>query len=114
MAGLASIWYPAPTPNGFTEWTLSHVAHHQAIIDAAAQVKNVRLLLYQIYPFNNQDPEGWLLQHQSQHDDMNQLYGVNGSDLSTLDFSNKRDVDAWMLIHATEHRDVAQASGLPI
>jgi hypothetical protein len=111
---LAALLYPPPTPNGWQEWVYQNLTHHEAIISAARQSRNAGLILYQIYPFNSEDPEGWLLQHQSQHNDMNGLFGVNGSDLSTLDFSNKRDVDAWLQLHFYEHQDVAARCGVPI
>jgi hypothetical protein len=111
---LAQLLYPPSIQSGWAEWVFANLQHHQAIIDAARQTGKANLILYQIYPFNSQDPEGWLLQHQSQHDDMNQVYGVNGSDLSTLDFQNKRDVDAWLQLHFYEHQDVASRTGLPI
>ena len=114
MAGLASIRYPPPTPEGWKEWTWNHLVHHQAIIYAAKTVKNVDLTQYNIWPFNPDDAENWLLQHQNFHNDMDTLYQVNGSDLSTLDFTNKRDVDAWLFTNFQEHADVAQLCGLPI
>ena len=112
LAALVSI---PPGPNGFSEWSWAHVNHHRAIITAAAEgPKKARLLLYQIWPINRNAFEDWLLQHQSQHTDMCGLYGVNGSDLSTLDPTNQKELSAWVSLHFQEHRDVAQASGAPI
>lgn len=101
-------------PRGFDEWTLEHQAHHQAIISAALAGKNTRLILYQIWPFNPDAAQNWLLQHQQQHDDMNALYKQDGSDLSSVDFTKKRDVDAWMEIHWREHQAIAAVCGSPI
>ena len=111
---LASLFYPPPTPAGFEEFAFSNYQHHQAIIDAARTVKNVTLTLYQIWPVNPRNFQQWLAAHQQQHDDMNALYGVPGSDLTSLDLNDPRQVEAFFLVHASEHRDVAQKSGLPI
>jgi hypothetical protein len=111
---LAQILTVPPGPHGWEEWTFWHYTHHQAIISAAAQVKNVSLTLYNIWPFSPGNPEGWLLQHSYQHDDMNALYGVNGADLSTLDFTNAKEVEAWLWLQYQEHQSVAKLCGLPI
>jgi len=111
---LAQVLYPPQTTRGWDEWTFAHLAHHQAIINAAASKGKGTLLMYQIYPFDRDDAEGWLLQHQEMHDQMNALYGVNGVDLSTLDFSKKADVDAWLSLNYLEHQDVAQRCGVSI
>jgi hypothetical protein len=111
---LPQLLLPAPTPQGFTEWTWTHLNHHKAIIAATLQTKNIQLALYQIWPVNPENLEGFLLQHQQQHDAMNQVYGVAGNDLSTLDWKNKRAVDAFFFLHFGEHAAVAARCGLPI
>lgn len=111
---LAQLRYPPAGEAGWQEFCWWHYNHHLAIISAARQVKNVNLTLYQIWPFSPSNTEGWLLQHQSQHTDMDLLYGINGADLSTLDFTNKREVDAWIYLQWIEHAGVAAVCGLPI
>lgn len=111
---LAALLYPPPTPSGWTEWVYQNLTHHQAVINAARDTGKGSLILYQIWPWNPHAAQDWLLQHQSQHDDMNTLYGVNGSDLSTLNFDDKREVDAWLQLHFYEHQDVAARCGVPI
>ena len=101
-------------PHGFEEWTFWHYQHHLAIIGAARQVKGVNLTLYPIWPFSPGNPEGWLLAHQQQHNDMDALYNVNGADLSTLDFTNAKEVDAFLFLQFQEHQSVAKLCGLPI
>ena len=114
MSGLASILTVPPTESGWQEWTWAHYQHHRAIIDAATQTYKGTLILYQIFPFNKDAPDDWLLQHQQMHSDMNSLYGINGSDLSSLDFQKKSDVDAWLYLQWQEHEQVSKASGVSI
>lgn len=111
---LAQIVYPAATPSGFEEWSFAHYQHHLAIIGAAASVRQVKLTLYQIWPFSSKNSQEWLLQHQQQHNDMNSLYRVSGSDLSSLDFNDKKQLDAWFNLHFNEHRDVGAVCGVAI
>ena len=114
MSSLTQIQFPANTPQGFTEWTYQHYVAHQAIIDAALKVKNVQLIQYQIWPVNIDDIDGFLENHQNMHNQMNQLYGVYGNDLSTLDWKDRRAVDAFYFLNWQEHVAVASRCGLPI
>jgi hypothetical protein len=112
--GLAQIIEPPPTKHGLDEWAFHHWAHHQAIINAAFSVKGVRLQLYQIWPIDPHNLEGWLDLHQQQHSDMNQLYGVIGADLSSVDFTNPKEAQAFFNLNYLEHQSVAQRCGVPI
>lgn len=111
---LTQIQFPAPTPQGFTEWTYQHYLHHQAIISAARSLRNTQLIQYQIWPVNPQNLDGFLNDHQSMHDEMNALYGVYGNDLSTLDWKDRKAVDAWYFLNWQEHLAVAARCGVPI
>jgi hypothetical protein len=111
---LPQIIRPPDTPRGFDEWSFHNYAHHQAIIVATEASKNVRLVLYQIWPFNPDAAQNWLLQHQQQHNDMNAIYHTDGFDLSSVDFRDRRAVEAWMALHYQEHLSVAQRCGFPI
>lgn len=102
------------TPRGWDEFQFWHYNHHKAIIAAALSVKNVRLTLYDIFPISPDNVQGFLTNHQSLHNDMNSLYGVPGSDLSTVDFQNAKEVVAWTYLNWSEHVGVAQRCGLPI
>lgn len=111
---LAAILYPPPEERGFDEWTFQHLAHHQAIITAARQVKGATLTLENIYPVSPNNLEQFLYLHQEMHNAQNALLGINGNDLSSTDFKNKKEADAWYYLHWTEHQSAASQLGLPI
>lgn len=111
---LAQVLYPAPTPEGFDTWTFQHNAHHNAIIAAVKQTKNVTLQPQLIYPFNPSDVETWLQNHQQLHDDMESVFKIIGSDLSSLDFQDQSQRDGFFFLNFSSHRDVAIACGLTI
>lgn len=102
------------TPGGFDEWTYWHFLHHQAIIAAAKQIKNVDLTQYRIWPVSQHNIEDWLIQHQQMHTDMCALYNVFGNDLSSLDFQDPRQIQGFAWLNFQEHQAVAARCGVPI
>lgn len=111
---LAQVVFPPPTKTGMEEWAFAHFQHHIAIIEATLAIKNVRLNLYQLYPFNEHATADWLRQHQEAHNEFNAVYGVNGNDLSSVDFKNKKQKDAYFWLNFNEHRNVGKLCGVPI
>lgn len=111
---LASILYPAPTPEGLTAWFFDHYQHHLAIIGAVKASKGVILDLHLIYPVNQQDLDSWSGQHQLQHQDMAQALGTPSLDFGPLDVTDPAKLEGFMFAHFLEHQAAAQASGLPI
>src|SRR5690348_8916821 len=109
---LAQVLFPPPTEQGWTEWAFQHYQDHVALIAAIKRDTGANLPLYEIYPINPNDTTTWLEQHARQHADMLAVYGIIGSDLSTVDFENKRQKDAWLWLNFTEHRSVRDATGL--
>lgn len=111
---LASVLYPPPTKDGWNEWTWANYQHHQAIETGLRQVKGLSPTIYRLWPVREQEFEDWLEQHQQAHTLFTQALGINGSDLSQLDFNDKPKRDAWMYSHFVDHQAAAQLLGLTI
>lgn len=111
---LASILYPAPTDKGLEEFFWANFQHHQAIISALKATRGIALEQFQIYPVNPERIDGWLEQHQKQHNAMNAALGIPGADLSSVDFKNKRELDSWLFAHELQHQAAGQLCGQPI
>lgn len=110
---LAQIQYPSPTGGGLEEWAWHNFQHHEALIQAVLKVKNIKLTAYRIWPFPKDMNSDWLEQHQQAHDDLDAALGLNGSDLSSVDYKDKRQLDAWLYQHFVSHQSAASALGLP-
>jgi hypothetical protein len=74
--------------------------------EAVAQYNPViNLPAYQIYPVNTQDKQTfqfWLLQNSQAHDDFNSTLGLQGSDLTGLDPTNKKQLESWIFLNYKE------------
>lgn len=112
MACLATVLYPSPTPEGWTEWTHQNYQHHLAIEDALLQVRGVRVTPFRIWPVDNM--KDWEGQHQQAHDLFCEELGIQGIDLTGLDLRDKSKKDAWFFQHYMQHYTAAQILGTTI
>jgi len=111
---LASVLYPGPTDQGLEEFFYANYQHHIALMAALKETMGVELELFQIYPANPEDLTTWSRQHQFQHDALNSLLGIPGTDISVVDFKKKDEADAWYWQHFLQHQAAAQLCGKPI
>lgn len=111
---LAQILYPPPTKQGMEEWFQAHAQHHAAIISAFKSTSGVQLDSLGLYPVNPKDLSDWLQRHQQMHNEMGQLAGVQGTDLTGLDLNDKAKSDSWFFQHFLQHQGVSQACGVAI
>jgi hypothetical protein len=82
---------------------------HIEISQAVQAQKTVNLFQRVLHPVDMQAIDLWLELHQQSHNDINQVLGLSGNDLSDLDFSDPRKVREWMNLHAQEHLAMRQA-----
>ena len=60
-------------------------------------------------PVDREAIDLWLELHQQTHNDINSVLGLNGNDLSDIDFSIPSKVREWINLHAQEHQAMRQA-----
>lgn len=114
---LAQIAFPPPTESGLEEWAAWHWQHHVAIITAMQSVREIALPQRLIYPVNFNDPASvsiFLREHQQLHSDFGAILGIQGNDISNVDFTNQGERESWMWINFTSHQSASIALGLPI
>jgi hypothetical protein len=93
-------------------WSFVHAVHHYDIIRVTFQNNGNRLVQYILDPFNPVPYDLWIYQHQVMHNQMNQLYGVTGQDLTGLDWNDPHILHDWINDHYAEHAAVGQKLGL--
>lgn len=101
--------YNVPTDDSeMARFAFENRMHHMAIDDTLSS-KGVRPLGYVLEPIFQSDMTAWLLRHQEVHNLMNGALGLEGNDLTTVDFNDKGQVASWINLHANEHYLVAQS-----
>lgn len=101
---LASLFNRPTNESDTLRWAFSNSAEHAKIIRAIRQQLNITTLqTFILDPIPAHDKNSWLLRHQVVHNQMNAVTGVNGNDLSVVDFNNPEELQAWIDLHAQEH-----------
>lgn len=91
------------TDREWSKWSFSNADGHTRIIEAILTQRSVQLDTYILDPIAQFDRDNWLRRHQTVHNDMNEILGIAGNDLSDVDFKNVKELQAWVNLHAQEH-----------
>ena len=103
MSGLANLYNVPTSDSERAQWSFSHMAHHRDINAKIYLLLKIALPEYILDPVNLDDTGTWEDQHQLMHDTQNQLLGINGQDLTGIDWKNQNLLAAWIFLNASEH-----------
>ena len=104
MSNLVSlIGFPENTPGGKDEWSFNNADDHTLVRDTIQRKDAVNLVQYPLYPLNWERWDTFAKTHQSAHNEINDLLGLPGTDLTGVDFNNPKRAEEWHLSHFREH-----------
>lgn len=109
IAGLAVV---PKTSEELALWSFEHQAHHRDIIRVLYQRFTVVLDEFILDPFNPNELDSWIYQHQFMHQQMDAVLGIAGFDLSELDWSDPVVLGNWINANQSEHYQAGQILGL--
>jgi hypothetical protein len=107
MSGIASLYNVPGTADELAEWSFDHMAHHRDIISKIYALENVQLPEYILDPIDPNNPGVWEYQHQLMHDAQNFVLGIQGQDLTGVDWKDQNLMTAWVFLNAQEHFQAA-------
>jgi hypothetical protein len=87
-------------------WSFHHQDHHIQIVDTLQRNYNTFIATYIVDPIPQSDMGQWFLRHQAAHNDFNGVFGLDGNDLSSVDWSNEQQREAWIQLHFQEHQTI--------
>lgn len=93
-------------------WMFAHQVDHNQIMQAVQTRFSVKLVQFQVYPFPETDPFGWLQANQSFHDDFNGFLDLDSSDLQNVDFKSDEAFLEWLQDHYNEHQAARAKLGI--
>ena len=108
MSGLANLFNVPQTDSERATWSFDHMAHHRDINAAIYRLIAVALPEYILDPIDPTDPGQWEDQHQLMHDNQNAILGIQGQDLTGVDWKNPELLTAWIFLNSSEHYQAAQ------
>ena len=91
------------TPEEMAVWSFAHQAHHRDIARLVFEVYGTRLDEFVLDPFDPRDEEGWLITHQIMHGQMDEVLGISGYVLSSVDWNDPDQLKMWLTHHGSEH-----------
>ena len=103
MSGLANLFNVPRTDDERAAWSFSHMAHHRDINAAIYRLLKIALPEYILDPIDPKDTGQWEYQHQLMHDNQNQILGIQGQDLTGVDWKNPELLTAWVFLNSNEH-----------
>jgi hypothetical protein len=110
--GLATLYNIPQDPVSLAEWSFSHASNHADIVRFIFAQKGVRLASFVLDPVDPQNPAVWVYQHQLMHNQMNQVLGIAGQDLTGLDWNDPEGLSAWIDDNASEHLQANSKLGI--
>lgn len=100
------------TEQAFAEFSFSNYDEHRKIYAAIQRDFAISLQEYIIEPLPLFDFSNWAYRHQLMHNLQNQVLGIAGNDLTSVDFSKPDQLAAFIWLHASEHYQAANILGL--
>lgn len=115
MSGIASLYNIPGTPEEFSEWSFAHAAHHTDIANAIYRAVLISIPQYVLDPFDPSDPsssEQWSYLHQEMHRIQDEILGIAGFDLLSVDWQDESQRAAWIQLNANEHVQASNILGI--
>jgi hypothetical protein len=109
MSGIADLYNVPSTDAERAQWSFAHMAHHRDIAAKIYLLTKIHLPEFILDPIDPNDTGQWEDQHQIMHDNQNQLLGIEGQDLTGVDWKDQRLLTAWIWLNVNEH---VQASNI--
>jgi hypothetical protein len=103
MSGLADLANVPATDEERAQWSFAHMAHHRDINEKIYVLVKLALPEYILDPVDPRDTGQWEYQHQLMHDAQNQILGIEGQDLTGIDWKNQNVLAGWIFLNMSEH-----------
>ncbi|HEV2225074.1 MAG TPA: hypothetical protein VGR84_18930 [Candidatus Acidoferrales bacterium] len=97
---------------GWHDWSFSNADSHVRIVEAIQRQYGQTLSSLVLDPIPWHAIGDWLRNHFVMHAEMDSVLGIDSSDLTIPDFTDRLSMEAWVLQHADEHRDAENQLGL--
>lgn len=111
IMALADLYSVPTSPESLATWSFAHAAHHRDINAAVQRRLGVLLPEYVLDPIPVGDP-GWADGHYDMHLQMNAALGLQGFDLTEIDWKDEEQFAAWVHANAIEHSQAGTILGV--
>lgn len=103
MSGIANIFNVPGTPAELAVWASAHATSHRDINRRIYELTGLALPEFILEPLNPDDTGVWEAHHQIMHQNQDAALGIDGFDLTNVNFKNPELLTGWVQLNATEH-----------
>ncbi len=107
MSGLANLSNVPGTDAERAQWAFAHMAHHRDINHAIYNLLKIALPEFPLDPIDVNDTGTWEYQHQVAHDNFNLILGIDGQDLTGVDWKDTNLLAGWVFLNSNEHKQAS-------
>lgn len=108
MSALLVLYETPKTQGDLSVWSFANAAQHRDINRIIFETTGDILPDFVLDPFDPNDMNAWLYQHQVMHNAQNAVLGIAGFNLTELDWNNPAELGSWLWNHGQEHFQAAQ------
>ena len=109
---LGDLIMPPSQPDLLALFAFANQDQHRLINAAIFTAQGVTLPEYVLDPLPARDFEEWLDLHQAMHNAQNAILGIEGYNLSEVDWKDPSQLEAWTAMHFQEHALAAEILGI--
>lgn len=105
MSAIAALFNVPEGREELDTWASAHARHHVDINRYIYQRTGLSLPEFVLEPIDPNNIAGWDEHHVIMHQNQDALLGIDGYDLSGVDFNDLDNLTAWIQLNAVEHRE---------
>lgn len=106
---VADVFNIPTTPEEMLRWSSLHMILHRSENTAIFRQFNVILTEFILDPVDERTDSEWFQQHQTMHNNVDQIIGVAQFNLTDVDWTNAAQRAGWFQSHAQLHRQETDA-----
>jgi len=112
VSGIANIFNVPGNEAELAVWASAHLSHHRDINRRIFELTGIALSEYVLDPIDPFNSHVWEAQHQIMHTNMDAILGIDGFDLSDVDFTDPDTLAGWITLNANEHYIASNVLGI--
>ncbi len=109
---VAQLYNTPSDPAALELWSFANADSHEQIIQAIQRQKGVTLTRYILSPISEGNQQGFLVQHQQAHNEIDGVLGGGGNDFTDINPNDPQATEQVFYLHAAEHNRIHNALGI--
>lgn len=106
---IADVFNIPSNDDELNRWSVLHMILHRSENEAVFRQHNILLTEFVLDPIDTREDSGWFQNHQTMHDNIDQVIGVAQFNLLDVNWKDPAQRAGWFQSHAQLHRQETDA-----